>query len=73
MSAFDSLAAFFAMGGHGAYVWAAWGVTAALLALCFVQAQLERRALIKALARRERRARAQHLSTPTPSEESDDA
>lgn len=29
--AFDSLSAFLAMGGHGVYVWAAWGVTGLLL------------------------------------------
>ncbi|UYF99140.1 heme exporter protein CcmD [Halomonas sp. GD1P12] len=75
MSAFDSLGAFFAMGGHGVYVWSAWGVTAALLLLCFWQAKLERRALLKALSRRARRerARTESPSIPTPTEVSDDA
>ena len=75
MSAFDSLSAFFAMGSHGVYVWSAWGVTTALLLLCFFQAKLERRALLKALSRRARRgrARAETPSTPMPTEEIDDA
>lgn len=53
--AFDSLAAFLSMGGHGPYVWAAWLTTAALLIAVVVHARLERRQLMRDLRRRARR------------------
>lgn len=55
--AFASFAEFIAMGGHATYVWAAWGVTSLLLVACVVHARAERRQLMRALARRERRER----------------
>lgn len=54
--AFDSLSAFLAMGGHGVYVWAAWGVTGLLLVGVVLHARAERRALLRDLRRRARRA-----------------
>ncbi|MCB8888924.1 heme exporter protein CcmD [Vreelandella malpeensis] len=66
--AFTSLQEFFAMGGHGVYVWAAWGVTAALFAASLLQARLERRALLKTLSRRVRRdARRRQTTDPAHS------
>ncbi|MBB3190758.1 heme exporter protein CcmD [Halomonas cerina] len=53
--AFDSLAAFLAMGGHGPYVWAAYGATAVLLVGVVAHARLERRRLMRDLRRRVRR------------------
>ncbi|MGM0535111.1 MAG: heme exporter protein CcmD [Pseudomonadota bacterium] len=53
--AFDSLSAFLAMGGHGVYVWASWGVTLLLMAGTVVHARVERRALLRDLRRRARR------------------
>ncbi|SEM18526.1 heme exporter protein CcmD [Halomonas daqiaonensis] len=53
--AFDSLSGFLAMGGHGVYVWAAWGVTALLLLGVVLHAHAERRALLRHLRRRVRR------------------
>ncbi|WP_192035383.1 heme exporter protein CcmD [Halomonas sp. YLGW01] len=53
--AFDSLDAFFAMGGHGAYVWAAWAVTALAMAGSVMHARAERRRLLRDLRRRVRR------------------
>ncbi|PMR76091.1 heme exporter protein CcmD [Billgrantia endophytica] len=53
--AFDTLQDFFAMGGHAPYVWAAWGVTAALLLGTVIHARAERRQLLRQLARRVRR------------------
>ncbi|TDO06249.1 MULTISPECIES: heme exporter protein CcmD [Halomonas] len=53
--AFDSLSAFLAMGGHGAYVWAAWGVTGLLLVAVVLHARAERRVLLRDLRRRARR------------------
>ena len=53
--AFDSLDAFFAMGGHGAYVWSAWTATALLMAGCVVHARGEHRRLVRDLKRRARR------------------
>lgn len=55
--AFDSLNALLAMGGHAAYVWSAWGVTAALLVVSVAHARVERRQLIRELQRRNRRER----------------
>lgn len=55
--AFASLSDFLAMGGHAPYVWAAWGVTALLLAACVLHARHERRQLLRNLQRRGRRER----------------
>ncbi|MGB8712491.1 MAG: heme exporter protein CcmD [Onishia taeanensis] len=53
--AFDSLDAFFAMGGYGAYVWSAWAVTALAMVGSVLHARLERRGLLRDLERRARR------------------
>lgn len=53
--AFASWSEFLAMGGHGVYVWAAWGVTALFLLATVWHARLERRQLLKQLRRRARR------------------
>lgn len=53
--AFDSVSSFLAMGGYAAYVWPAWGVTLALLVVAVIHARAERRLLMRALKRRERR------------------
>lgn len=60
--AFDSLSAFLAMGGHGVYVWSAWGVTGLLLVGVVLHARAERRALLRDLRRRARRT--QHHGAP---------
>lgn len=52
---FDSFSELFAMGGHAPYVWAAWGVTAALLLGAVIHARAERRQLLRQLKRRVRR------------------
>ena len=36
---FDSFADFIAMGGHGPYVWMAYGATFLVLAACYLQAR----------------------------------
>lgn len=53
--AFASFSEFLAMGGHGPYVWSAWGVTALLLIAAVWHARVEHRQLIKGLKRRARR------------------
>lgn len=53
--AFDTFAEFIAMGGHGPYVWSAWGVTALLLLATVWHARAEQRQLLKSLQRRVRR------------------
>lgn len=53
--AFSSINEFLAMGGHGPYVWAAWGVTALLFLVILWHARLERRQLLSGLKRRARR------------------
>lgn len=55
--AFESLSDFLAMGGHAPYVWAAWGLTAALLVGSVLHARAERRQLLRELKRRARRER----------------
>jgi heme exporter protein D len=67
--AFDSLSAFLAMGGHGPYVWSAWGLTALLLVGVVVHARAERRALLRDLRRRARRERRRSASTPVSHQE----
>ncbi|WP_458524782.1 heme exporter protein CcmD [Onishia taeanensis] len=53
--AFDSLAAFFAMGGHGVYVWSAWALTVLAMGGSVMHAGGERRRLLRDLQRRARR------------------
>ncbi|MBB3330688.1 heme exporter protein D [Halomonas campaniensis] len=53
--AFESFNEFIAMGGHAPYVWAAWGVTGALLVAIVLHARAERRQLLRNLQRRVRR------------------
>ncbi|SDW64715.1 heme exporter protein D [Aidingimonas halophila] len=55
MMAFDSVSSFLAMGGYAPYVWAAWGVTLALMVGAVLHARAERRWLLRDLHRRERR------------------
>ncbi|WP_027965939.1 heme exporter protein CcmD [Halomonas halocynthiae] len=64
--AFDSLTEFFAMGGHGAYVWAAWGATGLLLIVLVIHARLEQRKALQMLRRRFRREQ-QHAASVTVS------
>ena len=63
---FDSLTAFWQMGGHGAYVWSAYAISVAtLLALVIVPLQRSRR--IKAELRRgEQRRAARAAVAPAP-------
>ncbi|UYO75336.1 heme exporter protein CcmD [Halomonas qinghailakensis] len=58
--AFSSLNEFFAMGGHGPYVWSAWGITALLMLVIVWHARQERSQLLKGVKRRVRRENA-HL------------
>jgi heme exporter protein D len=55
MTAFTSLADFLAMGGHGAYVWSAYGLCMVVLAWNAVLPLLARRRYLDDLARRRRR------------------
>jgi heme exporter protein D len=55
MTAFTSLADFLAMGGHGAYVWSAYGLCMAVLAWNAVLPLLARHRYLDDLARRRRR------------------
>ncbi|WP_168014611.1 heme exporter protein CcmD [Halomonas salinarum] len=53
--AFDSLDVFFAMGGHGAYVWSAWAVAALAMVGSVVHARAEHHRLLRDIQRRVRR------------------
>jgi heme exporter protein D len=55
MTAFTSFADFLAMGGHGAYVWSAYGLCMAVLALNVFLPLLARRRYLGNLACRRRR------------------
>lgn len=46
---------FFAMGGHGVYVWSSYAITLGILLLNVVMPWLDRKNLIKEAARRRRR------------------
>lgn len=52
---FASLSDFIAMGGHGAYVWSAYGITFAVLALNIAMPILAKRRYLQDEARRLRR------------------
>lgn len=70
--AFSSFAAFLAMGGHGPYVWAAWGVTACLMIACVWHARVERRLRIRALTRRAQREKMRSDPNPLQASQADD-
>ena len=55
---FDSIAEFIAMGGHGFYVWLAYGLTAAIILFNVMAPVIARRKLIKEQSQRLRRERA---------------
>lgn len=67
MMAFDSLTDFLAMGGHGVYVWAAWGATGLLLVVLALHARFEQRSVMQALRRRRRREQQQAASAAVAS------
>jgi heme exporter protein D len=46
----DSLAAFWAMGGYGPFVWGSFGVTAVCIVLEIIVLKLRHRSALKALA-----------------------
>ena len=52
---FDSFADFINMGGHGLYVWLAYGLTATLLVINFVLPVMHKRQLQKEQSRKLRR------------------
>lgn len=51
----SNLSEFITMGGHGVYVWSAYGITATVLILLFLPPVLGKRQLVQAEARRRRR------------------
>lgn len=51
---FDNLASFWAMAGHGPYVWACYGITGACLILLAVAPLRRRRVLFEQLRRQQR-------------------
>jgi len=55
MGAFDSFAAFVAMGGHGPYVWSAYLVGALVIGFNMIAPRLHRQRLISDYKRRQRR------------------
>lgn len=55
MIAFASFAEFLAMGGHGAYVWSAYGLCLVLLAVNALLPVLAQSRYLKYMARRQRR------------------
>lgn len=57
---FASLNEFLMMGGHGLYVWLAYGLSAAIIALNLIQPMLRRHRLIKAQQQVLRRERQTH-------------
>lgn len=52
---FESWSAFWQMGKHGPYVWAAWGLSLLLLALLVVWARWQRHQLLRQAQRHQQR------------------
>lgn len=52
---FDSIGDFFAMGGHGFYVWLSYGISFVLIAVNFIMPVLKRKQLYRDMARLSRR------------------
>jgi heme exporter protein D len=52
---FDSIGDFFAMGGHGFYVWLSYGISFVLIAANFIMPVLKRKQLHRDMARLSRR------------------
>ncbi len=52
---FDSLNSFFAMGGHGFYVWLCYGIFALIMAVNFLSPAIKRRQILKDIERQMRR------------------
>lgn len=53
----DGFADFIHMGGHGPYVWGAYGVCAVVMAVEFLQVARKRRSVMSMLRRRQLRQR----------------
>ncbi|MEJ2043212.1 MAG: heme exporter protein CcmD [Reinekea sp.] len=53
--AFESVADFLAMGGHGLYVWLSYGIAGAVFIYNLFSPRLMRRRLIQDMKRRQRR------------------
>lgn len=51
---FDSFSSFMAMNGHGLFVWAAYGITFAVLVYLLVSPLLQRRRFLREQARQQR-------------------
>lgn len=49
---FDSINAFFAMGGYGFYVWLSYGVAAAAIALLIIISQRQHKQIIQGIKQR---------------------
>ncbi|UTW49689.1 heme exporter protein CcmD [Bacterioplanoides sp. SCSIO 12839] len=64
---FDSMTEFFAMGGHGFYVWLAYGLSSAIILLNILLPVIRRRRLIKEQAQRLRRERKSQERENAPS------
>lgn len=52
---FDSFSEFLSMGGHGLYVWLAYGLSIALLVINVVLPIMHKRRLVKEQTRKQRR------------------
>ncbi len=52
---FESISDFFAMGGHGFYVWLSYGLSFVLIAANFIMPVLKRKQLRRDMARLSRR------------------
>lgn len=64
---FESAAALLAMDGHGGYVWAAYGITAAVLLVLIISPLRQRRRIFSQLAAVQRREQAASTMTSAQS------
>lgn len=64
---FQDLDAFFAMGGHGFYVWLCWGIVVACVVFGVLYVKAERKRVLKHIQMNHTRKAARKNSTSTPS------
>lgn len=60
----DELKTFFAMGGHGLYIWLSYAFAVLILGINVLQAWLKHRDILTRITRRAHHDRKQHDQTP---------
>lgn len=67
---FESVSAFLDMGGHGLFVWSAYGITIAIMLWLLLAPVARSRTLTRQIHRHQQRAHSQNVSEHTTAEQS---